>query len=298
VHWVTGLPILSALLFGSIISATDPISVLAIFRDLRINRRLSMLIEGESVLNDGTAAALFQILMGGLLAGHLTVATGTGPFVLAVAGGAGLGSVLGYVASRITEKIDDPEVEITITTIVAYGSYLLAHHLHLSGIIATAAAGLIVGNLGARKGMSARTRAALESFWEYVAFVMNSLIFLLIGLEVHIDALARSWRPLLFSVIAVLVGRAAAVYLLVPASNLVADNIPVRWRHILVWGGLRGGLALALALSLDSSFPDRQLLLDLTFGVVIFSILIQGLTLKPLLRILDLVEDRPDKEPT
>ena len=298
VHWVTGLPILSTLLFGSIISATDPISVLAIFRDLRINRRLSMLIEGESVLNDGTAAALFQILMGGLLAGHLTVATGTGPFVLAVAGGAGLGSVLGYVASRITEKIDDPEVEITITTIVAYGSYLLAHHLHLSGIIATAAAGLIVGNLGARKGMSARTRAALESFWEYVAFVMNSLIFLLIGLEVHIDALARSWRPLLFSVIAVLVGRAAAVYLLVPASNLVADNIPVRWRHILVWGGLRGGLALALALSLDSSFPDRQLLLDLTFGVVIFSILIQGLTLKPLLRILDLVEDRPDKEPT
>jgi monovalent cation:H+ antiporter, CPA1 family len=298
VHWVTGLPILSALLFGSIISATDPISVLAIFRDLRINRRLSMLIEGESVLNDGTAAALFQILLGGLLAGHLTVTAGTGQFVLAVAGGAGLGSVLGYVASRITEKIDDPEVEITITTIVAYGSYLLAHHLHLSGIIATAAAGLIVGNLGARKGMSARTRTALESFWEYVAFVMNSLIFLLIGLEVHIDALARSWRPLLFSVIAVLVGRAAAVYLLVPASNLVADNIPVRWQHVLVWGGLRGGLALALALSLDSSFPDRQVLLDLTFGVVIFSILIQGLTLKPLLRILDLVEDRPDKEPT
>jgi CPA1 family monovalent cation:H+ antiporter len=296
IHWSIGLPILTALLFGAIISATDPISVLAIFRDLRMSKRLSMLVEGESLLNDGTAAALFQIVLAGLVAGHLNPAKGAGLFLLAVAGGAALGFSLGYAASRITQTLDDPEVEITLTTIVAYGSYLLAFHLHLSGIIATATAGLVVGNVGAKHGMSSRTRAALESFWEYVSFVMNSLIFLLIGLEVQIPTLAQSWRPLLFAIAAVLCGRAVSIYLLVPACNLLADKIPLNWQHVLVWGGLRGGLALALALSLDHNFPDRNRLLDLTFGVVVFSILVQGLTMKPLLKIIGLAEQKPEAE--
>jgi monovalent cation:H+ antiporter, CPA1 family len=173
--------------------------------------------------------------------------------------------------------------------VVAYGSYLLAYHLHLSGILATASSGLIVGNIGARNGISTQTRTALVSFWEYLAFAMNSLVFLLIGLEVHIDALARSWRPVLFAIVAVLVGRAFSVYLLVPVSNLFAEKIPARWQHVIVWGGLRGALALALALSLDSASPDRNRVLDLTFGVVVFSILAQGLTIKPMLRVLGLV---------
>lgn len=298
VHWITGLPILTALLFGSIISATDPISVLAIFRDLRMSPRLSMLIEGESLLNDGTAAALFTILLAGIIAGHVSLAKGAGLFVLAILGGSGIGLVLGYAASRITATLDDPEVEITLTTIAAYGSYLLAYHLHLSGIIAAATAGLVVGNMGATHGMSARTRATLESFWEYVAFVMNSLIFLLIGLEVHIDALWHSWRTVLGAITAVLVGRAVSVYLLVPASNLFAENIPARWQHVIVWGGLRGGLALALALSLDGNFPGRHQILDLTFGVVIFSILVQGFSMKSLLKALGLAEEKPDAEST
>jgi len=138
VHWSTGLPVAVALLFGAIISATDPISVIAIFRDLRMERRLSVIIEGESLLNDGTAAALFQILLAGVIAGHLALTTGIIQFIFAVLGGAILGIVLGYVATRITGKINDPEVEITLTTIVAYASYLLAYQLHLSGIIATA----------------------------------------------------------------------------------------------------------------------------------------------------------------
>jgi CPA1 family monovalent cation:H+ antiporter len=136
--------------------------------------------------------------------------------------------------------------------------------------------------------MRAETRTALVSFWEYLAFVINSLVFLLIGLEVHINPLAHSWRPVLFAIVAVLVGRASSVYLLVPASNAFAEKIPARWQHVIVWGGLRGALALALALSLDSTFPGRQQVLDLTFGVVVFSILVQGLTIKPLLRILGL----------
>lgn len=293
VYWTIGLPVEIALLFGAIISATDPISVLAIFKDLRMDKRLSLIVEGESLLNDGTAAALFQILLAGIIAGHVSVARGTGQFLFAVVGGGVLGSVLGCAVSRLTRTIDDPEVQITLTAVVAYGSYLLGYQLHLSGIIATASAGLAIGNLGMR-ACSAQTKTALESFWAYVAFIMNSLVFLLIGLEIHVDALARSWSPIVLSVGAVLVGRAVSVYLLVPVSNIFADKIPLHWQHVIVWGGLRGALALALALSLDSTFPGRGQLLDLTFGVVVFSILVQRLTLKPMPPIEDAVDSNHD----
>jgi len=288
VHWLIGLPVLIALLFGCIISATDPISVLAIFKDLRVDKRLSLIMEGESLLNDGTAVVLFGILFGAIVAEKLTVPKGIEQYFLAVAGGAVLGSALGYLASRITGTVDDPQIEITLTTILAYGSYLLAFHLHLSGVIATASAGLMLGNFGAKRGMSAGTRTAMQSFWEYISFVMNSLVFLLIGLEIHVRELLQNWASVVLAVGAVFLGRALAVYLLVPLSNRFADKIPLRWQHVAVWGGLRGALALALALSLTTAFPYREQILNLTFGVVIFSILVQGLTIKPLVRILKL----------
>ena len=288
VHWLIGLPVLIALLFGCIISATDPISVLAIFKDLRVDKRLSLIMEGESLLNDGTAVVLFGILFGAIAAEKLTVPKGIEQYFLAVAGGAVLGSTLGYLASRITGTLDDPQIEITLTTILAYGSYLLAFHLHLSGVIATASAGLMLGNFGAKRGMSAGTRTAMQSFWEYISFVMNSLVFLLIGLEIHVRELLRNWASVLLAIGAVFLGRALSVYLLVPLSNRFAEKIPIRWQHVAVWGGLRGALALALALSLTTAFPYREQILNLTFGVVIFSILVQGLTIKPLLRILKL----------
>ena len=291
VYWWNGLPIMVALLFGAIISATDPVSVLALFKNWKIDKRLSLIIEGESLLNDGTAAVLFQIILAGIVAGHMDLLRGTGDFLLSVIGGASLGIFLGYLTSRITEHVDDAQIEITLTTLVAYGSYLLAYHLHLSGIIATASAGLVVGNVGTH-GMGPQTRAAMQAFWEYLAFVMNSLIFLLIGLEVHVGSLVHSYRLVLFAIVAVLIGRAVAVYLLVPASNAIAEEIPRVWQHVLFWGGLRGALALALALSLDNSFPDRSKILDLTFGVVVFSILVQALTIKPLLKLLRLAPDR------
>jgi CPA1 family monovalent cation:H+ antiporter len=151
VHWALGLPILIALLFGAIISATDPISVLAIFKDLKMDKRLSVIIEGESLLNDGTAVVVFQILLAGVVAGGLGGGKGIGQFLLAVVGGAAIGFGVGYTGSKITQTIADPQIEITLTTIIAYGSYLLANHLHLSGVIATASAGLMVGNFGAKK---------------------------------------------------------------------------------------------------------------------------------------------------
>jgi CPA1 family monovalent cation:H+ antiporter len=288
VHWLIGLPVLVALLFGSIISATDPISVLAIFRDLKVDKRLSLIMEGESLLNDGTAVVLFGIVFGAVVAEKLNVPWGVAQYFLAVAGGAILGSALGYLASRITGTVDDPQIEITLSTILAYGSYLLAFHLHLSGVIATASAGLVLGNFNSKRGMSARTRTAMESFWEYVSFVMNSLVFLLIGLEIHVRQLLRNWTLVALAVGAVLVGRVLSVYLFVPLSNRFAEKIPFRWQLVVVWGGLRGALALALSLSLPATLPYREQILDLTFGVVIFSIVVQGLTIKPLLKLLKL----------
>ena len=186
-HWEIGPQLVTALLFGSIISATDPISVLAIFKKLAIAKRLAVIVEAESLFNDGTAVVLFQILLAGILTGNLSIAKGLGNFLQSVLGGAVVGLVLGYAAS--TKRIDEPQVEITLTTILAYSSYLAAHHMHLSGVIATVLSGITVGNLGTQEGMNARTRLALWSFWEYASFVINSLVFLLIGMEVHIREL-------------------------------------------------------------------------------------------------------------
>ena len=286
IHWAFGLPLLIALLFGSIISATDPISVLSIFEEMGVAKRLSTIVEGESLFNDGTAVVLFGILLEGISTGHLNVATGVADFIVVVLGAAGLGAFLGYLVSKITQRIDDARIEITLTTILAYSSYLAAQSFHLSGVIATVAAGIVLGNFGTRSGMSARTQLALWSFWEYAAFVINSLLFLLIGMQVHIRDLAAGWHAALLAIAAVLLGRLLSVYGLVPLSNLFSEKIPMRWQHVLVWGGLRGAVALALALSLDPAFPYRSDLLAWTFGVVAFSLIVQGLTIKPLLRML------------
>jgi CPA1 family monovalent cation:H+ antiporter len=281
-----GLPLMAALLFGAIVSATDPISVLAIFKELRVTERLAALVECESLFNDGTAIVLFEIFLAAAAGGAISIAKGVGEFLLSVMGGAALGAALGYLTCKATKRIDDAEIEITLTTVLAYGAFLLARHLHLSGVIATVTAGLMIGNVAAKKAMSPRTVAALRAFWEYAAFVMNSVVFLLIGLTVRLGEVVESWKMIGIAVIAILLGRALSVYTLAPLSNRVSKRVPSSWQHVLVWGGLRGALPLALALSLDNSFAFRGEILRLTFGVVVFSILVQGLTIKPLLRML------------
>jgi len=292
VHWALGVPLTVALVFGALISATDPISVLALFKDMGVNRRLAVLMEGESLFNDGTAVVVFQILAAGALTGSLSLAAGFTRFLIVSLGGAVLGLLLGYAVSKITGQVDNPSIEITLTTILAYGSYLLAEHLHVSGVIATVGAGLMVGNYGAAYGMSARTRVALWSFWEYFAFVINSLVFLLIGIEVHVADLIGFSPAILVAIGVVLLARALTVYSLTPVSNRFARAISWRWRHVLVWGGLHGGVSMALALSLGEEFPYRRLILAMTFGVVAFSIIVQGLTMKPLVRRFGLVKVR------
>src|SRR5262249_29952191 len=150
VYQAVGMSFFVALLFGSIVSATDPISVLSIFKELAVDERLAVLVEGESLLNDGTAVVLFQILLASAIGGRVGLASGPGQFLLSVTGGALLGLALGYLVSKLTKRIDDAQVEITFTTILAYGSFLLARHLHLSGVIATVVAGLVVGNVAAK----------------------------------------------------------------------------------------------------------------------------------------------------
>lgn len=290
VHHLLGLPVLTALLFGSLISATDPISVIALFKDLGVSKRLAVIVEGESLLNDGTAAVAFQVLLAGILTGQFSAADGLGQFVAVAIGGAVLGLLIGYAGSKITEQVDEPRIEITLTTIVAYGSYLLAEQLHVSGVIAVVMAGLTVGNYGAQFGMSPRTRVSMWSFWEYVAFLINSLVFLLIGIEVHVAQILESWEIILVATGAVLLGRILVVYLLTPLGAKLGQPIPQRWNPVMVWGGLHGSVSIALALSLPQDFPHRSTLLTLTFGVVAFSIIVQGLTMKPLLRFLGILQ--------
>ncbi len=293
-HWSLGIPILVALVFGVVVSATDPISVLAIFKGMAVDKRLTVIVEGESLFNDGTAVVVYGILFGAVMSSHFGVAAGVRDFVVEVSGGAAVGIILGYVFSKITQRIDDPEIEITLTTILAYGSYLLAQSLHLSGVIATVGAGLMIGNFGLRTGMSWRTRIALLSFWEYASFLFNSILFLLIGLQVQVGNLLHAWRATLLTIAAVLAGRVLTVYGLVPISNLFSARIPLRWQHVMVWGGMRGALSLALVLSIGKDFPYRVQLLNMTFGVVAFTIIVQGITMKPLIRWLGIAQNRED----
>lgn len=293
-RWI-GLPLLTALLFGAIISATDPIAVLSIAKEMTVPRRLILLLEGESLFNDGTAVVLFQILLAAVAAGHLRVAYGIANFAGSVAIGAAIGFALGYIASKVTTKIDDAQIEITLTTIVAYSSYLLANRFHASGVIATVMAGLVVGNWGTQ-GMSPRTRVALWSFWEYASFVMNSILFLLIGMEVRVSTLVHEWRAVVLAIIAVLLGRILAVYGVTSLTDLFSRKIGLRWKHLLTWGGLHGALSLALALSLTSEIPYRDQILTFTFAVVAFSMIVQGLSIKWLIRKLGLSTARKEDE--
>ena len=220
-HWVLGFPILVGLVFGAITAATDPISVLSIFKEAAVSKKLSTIVEGESLFNDGTAAVLYGILVAGVATGTLGIWSGVQKFCLDVLGGVAVGLAMGYLFSKLTEKIDEPRIEITLTTILAYGSYLVAQSLHLSGVIATVTAGLMVGNLGAKVGMSARTRLALWSFWEYFSFVINSLVFLLIGLEVRVGSLLHAWYATVLAIGTVILGRILSVYGLVPDQQSV-----------------------------------------------------------------------------
>lgn len=288
-HFVQDFTWQHALVFGAIISATDPIAVVALFKSLGVPKRLSVLLEGESLLNDGTAIVFFTLSVALVTGTVVTVGGLAFDFITIVGIGALIGMGIGLAVSQVIRQVDDPMIEITLTTIAAYGSFLAAEHFQYSGVIATVAAGMFCGNYGARVGMSPSTRMAVQTFWEYVAFALNSIVFLLIGLEVHFQALLASWQAILVAYLVVTGGRALIIF---GASSLLRrtrERIPWAWSVILTWGGLRGGLPMVLVLSLPKEFPHRALLVSMTFGVVILSILVHGLTMSLLLRGLGIV---------
>jgi Na+:H+ antiporter len=278
-----------AVLFGALVAATDPIAVVSMFKSLGAPRRLSLLIEGESLLNDGTTIVLLALVLD-VVTGKQVSPTGlTVEFVRIVGGGLAIGVLIGLGISQIIRQIDDPMIEITLTTLAAYGSFLAADRLGFSGVIATVTAGMLCGNYASR-GMSPTTRIAAETFWDYIAFALNSIVFLLVGLRVHIGELVQSWEIILAAYGAVTLARAGIVF---SVSMLNRTNLsrkwPLSWSTIITWGGMRGSLSMVLALALPAALPQRDLLITVTFGVVLLSILIQGLTMGPLLRKLGII---------
>jgi CPA1 family monovalent cation:H+ antiporter len=279
----------SALVFGAVIAATDPIAVVGLFKSLGAPKRLSVLVEGESLLNDGTAIVLFTLVLGVVAGGQVSAKGLALEFVKVVGAGALIGTLIGLAVSEVVRRVDDPMIEITLTTLAAYGSFVAAEQLQYSGVIATVGAGMLCGNYAARTGMAPSTRIAAETFWEYVAFALNSIVFLLIGFRVSLAALATSWLATAVAYLAVIIGRALVVLGVSALLRGTRERLPGAWTAVLTWGGLRGALSMVLVLGLPITFPHRDLLVTMTFGVVIVSILAQGLTMSPILRWLGIV---------
>ena len=258
--------------------------------------RFRLLAETESLLNDGTAAVLFALVLavaGGQAAGPAGAA---GSFLWITAGGLLCGALAGAAALLLAGQSSDHLVEITCTTVAAYGSFILAEHFGCSGVLATLTAGLLVGNLGRLGAISLRGREAVQSFWEYIAFAANSLVFILIGMSEAQVRLGALLPAAVAAVLLVLVGRAVVVYGGCGLFTRSRYRVSPRHQHLLFWGGLRGALALALALALPAGFPRRPEVITVTFAVVAFSVIVQGLTIIPLLHRLGELPGRPKSD--
>ncbi|MEC0256616.1 cation:proton antiporter [Paenibacillus lautus] len=283
-YGLMGLPLIVAFTFAALMSATDPISVISIFKSLGVPKKIVTIIEGESLFNDGIAVVLFQISTVYLLTymemGWAGLGSGLLLFLKFGVGGIAVGGVLGYLFSQLIRFYDDYPLEIAFSMLLFFGSYFIAEHFHVSGVIAVVVGGLIFGSYGARIGMSDTTKMNINSFWDVITLIANSLIFLMIGLEIKHINFADKWALIGAAVLIVLIGRTLAVY----ASLYFLKSFPSSWKVVLNWGGLKGSLSIALALSLPTSFDGRDDILVLTFSVVLFSLLVQGLTIKPLVK--------------
>jgi monovalent cation:H+ antiporter, CPA1 family len=283
-HYFAGWGWQSAILFGVLISATDPVSVIATFKEAGVHGRLRLLVEAESLFNDSAAAVAFSIALAFALGGSITVFGTLQTLVITIVGGILCGALVAGGVLLLAGRTEDHLIEITLTTVAAYGSFLLAEHFHLSGVLASLVAGLLTGNIGSLGSFSDRGRESVVSFWEFIAFIVNSLIFMLIGIRAAYQDFANLLLPIVIAIVMMFAGRALAIYPLSALFSRSALQISFNHQHILFWGGLRGALALALALGLPPELPERGTIIAVAFAVVAYSIFVQGLTMVPLLR--------------
>ncbi|MES9900678.1 MAG: cation:proton antiporter [Sedimenticola sp.] len=290
---VTDIPLTAALLLGAILSATDPVAVIALFRQVGAPGRLTTLVEGESLFNDATSIVIAKILVGILAAGMVSgeaLTQGVADFFILFIGGVVVGTALGYMAGKIIGWVEsEPFVEIGLTTALAYLSFLLAEEvLHVSGVMATVAAGLTLGTWG-RIRISSSVRIYLEHFWELMAFIANALLFLLVGMKVDFSALLGAWDLLAWVLLAMMLARAAIMFTLIPLVGRLPGSRPIgmNYKFVMFWGGLRGAIALAIVLSLPE-FEHSDLFVALVMGAVLFTLVVQGLSIEPLMRYLGL----------
>jgi CPA1 family monovalent cation:H+ antiporter len=289
-HWLLGFDLLSGLLLGAILAPTDPVSVLATFRAARVDRELATIVESESLFNDGIAVVLYLMLLNAIGGAPLDPIQGIGKFSLVVGGGALVGLGLGLLATRFLNRLGDHLVEVLLTLIVAYGAFLLAEGMHVSGVVAVAVAGLVIGNHGWLRAPSPDTKENVTLFWEIVAFLVNSILFLLIGFELHPDMFVDDLLSILIVFGILMASRALIVYGIGTLSRRGKPGLLSSWQHVIFWGGLRGSVPVALALGLSPALAGRDNLVTIVFGIVLFSLVGQGLTIPILLRRLGLVQ--------
>lgn len=285
VHYLTGIPLIYCLLFGAIIMPTDPVSVLALFKKIGVPKKLSTIVEGESVFNDGVGVVLYGIIIAMVISGNIDPFNALGKFFLVVIGGLGLGVALGYLAYGILKKVDDHTIEVLISIILAYSSFIIAESFHFSGVMAVVAAGILIGNKGTSMAMSPTTRLSINNFWEIAVFVVNSLIFLMIGIAIHIFTFIEFGFIILVGIISMVLVRSLIIYILVPISTDKRDRIPLKWQHIINLGGIHGSIPIALVLGLPAMEFSREIS-TMVFGAVFFSLVVQGLSIQPLLNLM------------
>ena len=295
-----GFELPEAVLMGVILAPTDPVSVLAVFKEHGVGTGLRTLMEGESIFNDAIAIVFYLLAVNVVEGASISVQHAAFQLGLELVGGVVVGVLVGVVAQRLMSAVDNHLIEITLSLTSAFGAYLLADTIHGSGVIATVAAGLVIGNYGTRSAMSASSRVALYDFWAVLAFLVNSIMFLLIGVSFDVSQLVESSIAATIGValLAMMVGRAAVTYGLMRPFVHSAGSWSIRppWLHAIFWGGLRGAIPIALVLGLTSRTLGGVDAVAVVFGVVLVSLIGQGLTYRPLLGRLGLIGPGRDIE--
>ncbi|MDZ8187759.1 MAG: sodium:proton antiporter [Nostoc sp. ChiSLP02] len=283
-----GLDWIPAVLIGVILANTDTVSMIAVFKEIRVPSRLTTIVEGETLFNDAAALISFNLVLAIYATGSLTAAQGIKELLVVALGGGLVGAILGYLSLPILVRLNDPLSSLLLTVALALGTFQIGQFLGVSGAVAVVIAGLIFGNLGLPRSSSASDRITLLSFWEYAGFSVNTFIFLLIGIEINPVTLWRILPSILFVILAYQLGRIISVYSLLAGLRWFDRPIPLPWQHVLVLGNIKGSLSMALAVAIPLSLTGRELLIELVFGSVLFSLVVQGLALPWLIKRLNI----------